>query len=192
MSPGGVAGRELTSGGQKTKTGDTPIQGLGKRAEMKVAELPTANRVAEPSQSLNRSVARIENCPECWTKETVSCFMWLTFPKLLAAQSAHLSGINNKPTLVICIFCNKIENVFFCSPRKNPNIATGDSPPKEIPDKSSATFISVVSVALLGYPRPCSCRVLSSLALVYIESGGKYYNLCLIWQPCFGLLSAGN
>ena len=63
----------------------------GKRAEMKAAELPTANRVAEPSQSLNRSVARIENSPECWTKETVSCFMWLTFPKLLAAQSAHLS-----------------------------------------------------------------------------------------------------
>jgi hypothetical protein len=30
------------------------------------------------------------------------------------------------------------------SPRKNPNIATGDSPPKEVGDKSSATFVSVV------------------------------------------------
>ena len=29
--------------------------------------------------------------------------------------------------------------------RKNPNIATGDSPPKEVGDKSSATFVSVVS-----------------------------------------------
>merc|ERR1711971_409750 len=27
--------------------------------------------------------------------------------------------------------------------RKNPNIATGDSPPKEVGDKSSATFVSV-------------------------------------------------
>merc|ERR1712130_229181 len=29
------------------------------------------------------------------------------------------------------------------SPRKNPNIATGDSPAKDIGDKSSATFVSV-------------------------------------------------
>ena len=29
------------------------------------------------------------------------------------------------------------------SPRKNPNIATGDSPPKEVGDKASATFVSV-------------------------------------------------
>ena len=31
------------------------------------------------------------------------------------------------------------------SPRRNPNLATGDSPGKEIADKSSATFVSVVS-----------------------------------------------
>ena len=36
--------------------------------------------------------------------------------------------------------CNIVHN------RKNPNIATGDSPPKEVGDKSSATFVSVVRI----------------------------------------------
>ena len=42
------------------------------------------------------------------------------------------------------------------SPRKNPNLATGDSPSKEIGDKSSVTFVSVVS----NYPfelQLCCC-----------------------------------
>ena len=45
-------------------------------------------------------------------------------------------------------------------PWKNPNIATGDSPPKEIPDKSSATFISVVSSHFFNKPRFvfCTCH----------------------------------
>ena len=52
------------------------------------------------------------------------------------------------------------------SPRKNLNLVSGDSPPKELTDKSSATFVSVVSDlrALLFYFVVCSfafvCRSL--------------------------------
>ena len=46
--------------------------------------------------------------------------------------------------------------------RKNPNIATGDSPPKEVGDKSSATFVSVVSI-----------------------SSGKISNICVKYEHLF-------
>ena len=47
--------------------------------------------------------------------------------------------------LNIKIIMKRNTTIFF-SPRKNPNIATGDSPLKDIGDKSSATFVSVVSL----------------------------------------------
>ena len=47
------------------------------------------------------------------------------------------------------------ERVFFMflyfSPRKNLNLSNGDSPPKEISDKTSATFVSVVSFLIHCY-----------------------------------------
>ena len=53
--------------------------------------------------------------------------------------------------------------------RKNPNIATGDSPPKEVGDKSSATFVSVVSI---------SSRKISNICVKYkhlfINVGAKH------------------
>ena len=47
-------------------------------------------------------------------------------------------------TKLIYIF-NQVYNMCLFSPRKNLNLVSGDSPPKELTDKSSATFVSVVS-----------------------------------------------
>ena len=39
-----------------------------------------------------------------------------------------------------------LKSLYIFSPRKNPNLATGESPSKDVGDKSSVTFVSVVSV----------------------------------------------
>ena len=49
------------------------------------------------------------------------------------------------PALLGALVSPPLVQLFCFSPRKNPNLSSGDSPAKEIPDKSSATFVSVVS-----------------------------------------------
>jgi len=62
----------------------------------------------------------------------------------------------------------KSQELSLSSPRKNPNLATGDSPTKEIPDKSSATFISVGGDKLtLSLPSP---RPVATTKLIELDS----------------------
>jgi len=71
---------------------------------------------------------------------------------LLKAKHEEESRVDYKNTELNT--SNEISSLI--SPRKNPNLATGDSPSKEIGDKSSVTFVSVVS----NYPfelQLCCC-----------------------------------